>query len=447
MYRRRDPVFRERVVSHPLIFGTYRTDFHPRDSLSVPETWHPACHFAPRRGTGRLPLGEPVVFRSSPVDQPYVPMRYPLLGSCVGASRREPSGLTGRRPPRTLRRSRSTAPASDEPMRRAALRAVTTIALMTLSAVPSLAQAPADPLLRDTGGGDRYFGPGFAARSPSLARNGMAATSHPLATQVAVDVLRAGGNAIDAAIAANAAIGVLEPTGNGLGGDLFAILWSAREGRLYGLNASGRSPLGLTLEQLRAELGEAEEIPLLGPLPVTVPGAVDGWWELHRRFGSRPWAELLEPAAHPLCRARARRCRRTSPGSGRARSGWRTSPASRRRFCPAAARRDRRGVPQSRPRHHAAADRGRGPRRLLPRRDRAHHGRLLPSRRLLPALRGPGRAPLRVGRAVGVDFHGYRMCTRSRRTARGSRCCRRSGCSSRSTSARWATTAPTTCIT
>jgi gamma-glutamyltranspeptidase / glutathione hydrolase len=183
-------------------------------------------------------------------------------------------------------------------MRRVALRAVTTIALMTLSAVPSLAQAPADPLLRDTGGGDRYFGHGFAARSPSLARNGMAATSHPLATQVAVDVLRAGGNAIDAAIAANAAIGVLEPTGNGLGGDLFAILWSARDGRLYGLNASGRAPLGLTLEQLRAELGEAEEIPLLGPLPVTVPGAVDGWWEMHRRFGSRPWAELLEPAAH-----------------------------------------------------------------------------------------------------------------------------------------------------
>jgi gamma-glutamyltranspeptidase / glutathione hydrolase len=182
-------------------------------------------------------------------------------------------------------------------MRRAALRAVATIALMTLSAVPSLAQAPADPLLRDTGGGDRYFGPAFAARSPSLARSGMAATSHPLATQVAVDVLRAGGNAIDAAIAANAVIGVLEPTGNGLGGDLFAILWSARDGRLYGLNASGRAPLGLTLEQLRAELGEAEEIPLLGPLPVTVPGAVDGWWEMHRRFGSRPWAELLEPAA------------------------------------------------------------------------------------------------------------------------------------------------------
>jgi gamma-glutamyltranspeptidase / glutathione hydrolase len=181
-------------------------------------------------------------------------------------------------------------------MRPAALRAFTAAALMTLSASPSLGQQPVDPLHRLTGGGDRYFGPSFAARSPTIARNGMAATSHPLATQVAVDVLRAGGNAVDAAIAANAAIGFLEPTGNGIGGDLFAIVWSARDGRLYGLNASGRAPRGLTLEQLRRELGDADEIPLLGPLPVTVPGAVDGWWELHQRFGSRPWAELLAPA-------------------------------------------------------------------------------------------------------------------------------------------------------
>jgi gamma-glutamyltranspeptidase / glutathione hydrolase len=181
-------------------------------------------------------------------------------------------------------------------MRTAALRASIAAALMTLSAAPSLGQQPVDPLHRLTGSGDRYFGPRFAARSPTIARNGMAATSHPLATQVAVDMLRAGGNAIDAALAANAVIGFLEPTGNGIGGDLFAIVWSARDGRLYGLNASGRSPQGLTLEQLRQELGEADEIPLLGPLPVTVPGAVDGWWELHQRFGSRPWAELLAPA-------------------------------------------------------------------------------------------------------------------------------------------------------
>jgi gamma-glutamyltranspeptidase / glutathione hydrolase len=182
-------------------------------------------------------------------------------------------------------------------MRASTVRAHVALALMTISAVPVLAQVPVDPLLRETGAGDRYFGPPFAARSPTIARNGMAATSHPLATQVALEVLRAGGNAIDAAIAANAAIGVLEPTGNGIGGDLFAILWSARDGRLYGLNGSGRSPGSLSLEELRRQLGTADEIPLLGPLPVTVPGAVDGWWALHQRFGSAEWRTLLEPAA------------------------------------------------------------------------------------------------------------------------------------------------------
>jgi gamma-glutamyltranspeptidase / glutathione hydrolase len=188
--------------------------------------------------------------------------------------------------------------ASCGPMHFFTIRSLTAGLLMTLSAAPSLGQQPVDPLLRQTGTGDRYFGPAFAARSPVIARNAMAATSHPIATQVAVDVLRAGGNAIDAAIAANAVIGFLEPTGNGIGGDLFAIVWSARDQRLHGLNASGRSPRGLSLEQLRRQLGDADEIPLLGPLPVTVPGAVDGWWELHQRFGSRPWAELLQPAIH-----------------------------------------------------------------------------------------------------------------------------------------------------
>lgn len=182
-------------------------------------------------------------------------------------------------------------------MRHLVLRALGTAALMTISAAPALGQQQAlDPALRATGPGDRYFGPPFAARSPTIARHGMAATSHPLATQVAIDVLKAGGTAVDAAIAANAVIGFLEPTGNGIGGDLFALVWSAREGRLYGLNASGRAPQGLTLERLRQELGGADEIPLLGPLPVTVPGAVDGWWELHQRFGRRPWPELLAPA-------------------------------------------------------------------------------------------------------------------------------------------------------
>jgi gamma-glutamyltranspeptidase / glutathione hydrolase len=179
-------------------------------------------------------------------------------------------------------------------MLRTVLPALALLPLMVFSPAP--AQTPPDPSLRATDRGDRYFGPGWAARSPTLARHGMAATSHPLATQAAVDVLRAGGSAVDAAVAANALIGFLEPTGNGIGGDLFALVWSARDGRLYGLNASGRAPQGLSLEALRAELGDASTIPLLGPLPVTVPGAVDGWWEMHQRWGRLPWAEVLAPA-------------------------------------------------------------------------------------------------------------------------------------------------------
>ncbi len=175
-------------------------------------------------------------------------------------------------------------------------RTLILVILMTLFPAPIRAQQPVDPALRHTDRGDRYFGPAWVARSPVIAQHGMAATSHPIATQVAVDILKAGGSAVDAAIAANAVIGFLEPTGNGIGGDLFALVWSAREGRLYGLNASGRSPRGLTLPQLRRELGERQTIPLLGPLPVTVPGAVDGWWELHQRFGRRPWPEVLAPA-------------------------------------------------------------------------------------------------------------------------------------------------------
>ena len=95
---------------------------------------------------------------------------------------------------------------------------------MTLSPAPALGSEPLDPSLRHTGRGDRYSGPPWAARSPVIARHGMAATSHPLATQVAVEILKTGGSAVDAAIAANAAIGFLEPTGSGLGGDLFAQL-------------------------------------------------------------------------------------------------------------------------------------------------------------------------------------------------------------------------------
>jgi gamma-glutamyltranspeptidase/glutathione hydrolase len=145
---------------------------------------------------------------------------------------------------------------------------------------------------------DRINGRAFATRSPVIAQHGMAATSHPLATQVALDVLKAGGSAVDAAIAANATLGLMEPTGNGVGGDLFAIVWSAADKKLYGLNASGRSPLGLTRPQLMAELGRLNRttIPPRGFLPISVPGAVDGWFELHARFGKLPMKDVLAPA-------------------------------------------------------------------------------------------------------------------------------------------------------
>lgn len=145
---------------------------------------------------------------------------------------------------------------------------------------------------------DRLTGRPFATRSEVLGRNGMVCTSHPLATQIGVDILKAGGSAVDAAIAANAALGLMEPMSCGIGGDLFAIVWSARDRKLHGLNASGRSPLGLSYEQLRAELTRLQvtNIPSTGLLPISVPGCVDGWFELHRRFGRLPMRALLAPS-------------------------------------------------------------------------------------------------------------------------------------------------------
>lgn len=141
---------------------------------------------------------------------------------------------------------------------------------------------------------DRVVGEGFASRSQALATNGMAATSQPLATQIALDILKQGGSAVDAAIAANAAQGLMEPTGCGIGGDLFAIVWDAKSEKLYGLNASGRSPKSLPFSYF-AENG-LERIPSHGPLPVSVPGAVDGWYELHEKFGRMPMSDVLQPA-------------------------------------------------------------------------------------------------------------------------------------------------------
>jgi gamma-glutamyltranspeptidase/glutathione hydrolase len=143
-------------------------------------------------------------------------------------------------------------------------------------------------------GADRITDRAFSTRSEVIAPHAMAATSHPLATQIAVDILRQGGSAVDAAIAANAALGLMEPTGNGIGGDLFAIVWDAEKKELTGLNASGRSPKSLTLQYF--EENGYQIIPAHGPLPVSVPGTVDGWFELHARYGSLPMSEVLAPA-------------------------------------------------------------------------------------------------------------------------------------------------------
>ena len=151
-------------------------------------------------------------------------------------------------------------------------------------------------LSSQTIGYDRILGKDFATRSEVIATNGMAATSHPLATQTAIDVLKSGGNAIDAAIAANAVLGLVEPTGCGIGGDLFAIVWIDEDKKLYGLNSSGPAPQDMTIEKLKA-MG-IDKIPPFGPLPVTVPGAVAGWAALHKRFGSKSFEELFNNAIY-----------------------------------------------------------------------------------------------------------------------------------------------------
>lgn len=142
---------------------------------------------------------------------------------------------------------------------------------------------------------DREAGNLISTRSEVIAERGMVATSQPLATQVGLQILRNGGNAIDAAIGANAAMGLMEPTGNGIGGDLFAIIWHEESGQLYALNASGRSPQNLSYVELMEILDDkgVDSIPAYDLLSVSVPGAVDGWFEMHDRFGSVPMDEIL----------------------------------------------------------------------------------------------------------------------------------------------------------
>jgi gamma-glutamyltranspeptidase/glutathione hydrolase len=146
------------------------------------------------------------------------------------------------------------------------------------------------------GGGDRVTGLPFATRSPVIARHGAVATAHPLASHVAIDILKAGGSAVDAAVAVNAALGLMEPVNCGIGGDLFALVWDPRSARLHGYNGSGRSPMGRSLATLRRRLAGQTRIPSMGSLAVTVPGAVDAWFALHGRFGKLPMSAVLGPA-------------------------------------------------------------------------------------------------------------------------------------------------------
>jgi gamma-glutamyltranspeptidase/glutathione hydrolase len=142
--------------------------------------------------------------------------------------------------------------------------------------------------------GDRITGRSFATRSEVIARHGMAATAQPLATQAALEILRAGGSAVDAAIAANAVLALVEPVSCGPGGDLFAIVWDPKTKKLHGINGSGRSPKSLTLDEFRKR--ELKHIPPVGPLPVSVPGCVDAWCELSKKFGKLPLEKVLAPA-------------------------------------------------------------------------------------------------------------------------------------------------------
>jgi gamma-glutamyltranspeptidase/glutathione hydrolase len=172
------------------------------------------------------------------------------------------------------------------------------VALALAWAPRAEAQTPAD---LGQHRGERVSGAAWTGRSAVVAPNGAAATAHPLASRVAVDVLRAGGSAVDAAIAANAMLGLVEPTGCGIGGDLYALVWDPATERLYAYVGSGRSPMGLSLQTVQAVARErglngGANLPSFGAVTVSTPGAVDGWFALHERFGRQPMAANLAPA-------------------------------------------------------------------------------------------------------------------------------------------------------
>ncbi|PZQ23748.1 MAG: gamma-glutamyltransferase [Sphingopyxis macrogoltabida] len=146
----------------------------------------------------------------------------------------------------------------------------------------------------DVHGGDRPVGASFASRTAAYGLNGAAGTAHPLATQAGIDMLKRGGSAVDAAIAINACLGLLEPTANGIGGDVYAMIWDPKTKKLAGLAGSGKSPRGLDLATVRSR-ARGGALPAYGAISVSVPGAVDGWWTMHQRHGKLPWKQLFEP--------------------------------------------------------------------------------------------------------------------------------------------------------
>ena len=170
------------------------------------------------------------------------------------------------------------------------------VAAQTSRSVPPLSPAlPATQSYPDVQAGDRPIGPSFGTRSEVFGSNGAAATSHPLATLTGIEILKKGGSAVDAAIAINAALGFLEPTANGIGGDFYAMLWDPAALQVVGFAGSGRSPRGLTLETVRSRARNGA-LPPYGAVTVSVPGTVDAWWQLHQRYGKLRWAELFDPA-------------------------------------------------------------------------------------------------------------------------------------------------------
>ncbi|WP_423824087.1 gamma-glutamyltransferase [Salinisphaera sp. SPP-AMP-43] len=178
---------------------------------------------------------------------------------------------------------------------------------LVASSIASAAAAAPSATVDGIGSGDRYAGKPWASRAPVLAQHGMAATEQPLASEIAVDILKKGGTAVDAAIAANAALGLMEPVLNGIGGDCFVIVWDPKTHKLYGYNGSGPAAAGRNLAEMKAEVASAyqkagmetkDEIPPVGSLPVTVPGTVDAWFALHDRFGKLSMRQILAPAIH-----------------------------------------------------------------------------------------------------------------------------------------------------